>query len=360
MAEIDWGYSSEPDDTNSPLSPFEQQLGRHWTSEDDDRLRSGQNPAGITQSAIDTYTSGGMTWPGPRAVQPIGVTENPRPRAFPLPPLSPNRPPPTTPPPTGRNNPTPSPWSPTFNDAPTRQYEELIQAQLALYQAQLAEMQQAAAAAKARRAATGPAADRLTGYINERVGKLQGPAYTGAEGEVIRTQFLDPLERDRSAAQKRALEQISARGMRPESGIANQLMLDVNRAFDEQRTRGQGTIASRQIEEQRSREQEAQSLLQYLVQLPDAVARGDLDFVNYTQSLISQPGQQSLTVAQLLADLPRERLNDALATLGLAPSMGGNSATLLSLLNNQQSQRYLQNAVTSNAWANVGRSFFPG
>lgn len=268
------------------------------------------------------------------------------------------------PPPSGPSGPTvqapPSPWEAAFNDPRTRQYEQLLQAQLDMYRAQQAEMQRAAEEARQRRSATAAAVDRVTGYTNQRIAKLQGPAYTGSEQEVLRTQLLDPLERDRHAARQRALEQIAARGMDPRSGIAQELLLQVDRAFDEHRTRAQGSIASRQIEEQRSREQEAQQLLQYLAMLPDAVARGDLDFVSYVQGLINQPGQQGLTVAQLLSDLPRERLYDALATLGISPSMSGTSASLLGLLNNQQQNRLIQNQLGAGAWQNIGRSFFPG
>jgi hypothetical protein len=250
-----------------------------------------------------------------------------------------------------------------FNDPLTKQYEQLLQAQLGIYQQQQAQMQQQAQEAAQRRATTADAVKRLMEYANQRVAKLQAPAYTGSEQEVLRTQLLDPLERDRTAAQRRALQQIGARGFDPSSGIAQQLLQDVNRAYDEQRTRAQGTVASRQIEEQRSREQEAEKLLQYLSQLPDATARGDLDFVNYTQNLIQQPGHQALTAGQLLADLPTQRLNDALATLGVAPSAYGASNNAVQLLQQLQNQRYMQ----QNQWAqyfgnlgnSLGRSFQP-
>lgn len=246
-----------------------------------------------------------------------------------------------------------------FNDPLTKQYEQLLQQQMGLYQQQQATMQQQAQEAAQRRAATADAVKRLTEYTNQRVSKLQAPAYTGSEQEVLRTQLLDPLERDRQAARKRALETISGRGYELDSGVAQQLLLEVDRAFDEQRTRAQGTVASRQIEEQRSREQEAQQLLQYLSQLPDAQARGDLDFVNYTQGLINQPGAQSLTTGQLLADLPTKRLNDALATLGMSPSMSGAGSNSIQLLQQLQNQRYMQQRQWADYFGQIGQSFQP-
>ena len=241
-----------------------------------------------------------------------------------------------------------------FNDPLTKQYEQLLQQQMGLYQQQQATMQQQAQEAAQRRAATAEAVRKLTEYTNQRVSKLQAPAYTGSEQEVLRTQFLDPLERDRTAARQRALETISGRGYELDSGVAQQLLQDVDRAFNEQRTRAQGTIASRQIDEQRSREQEAQQLMQYLAQLPDATARGDLDFVNYTQGLINQPGTQALTTGQILADIPTQRLNDALATMGVAPSMSGASHSAVQLLQQLQNQRYMQQRQWADYFGNIG------
>lgn len=246
-----------------------------------------------------------------------------------------------------------------FNDPLTKQYEQLLQQQMALYQQQQTTMQQQAAAAEQRRSATTEAVKRLTEYANQRVTKLQGPAYTGSEQEVLRTQLLDPLERDRQAARQRALETISSRGYELDSGVAQQLLQEVDRAFNEQRTRAQGTIASRQIEEQRGREQEAQQLLQYLAMLPDATARGDIDFVAYLQNLIAQPGQQAVVTGQTLADIPTKRLNDALATLGMSPSMSGANTNSIQLLQNLQNQRYMQQQQWAQYFNSIGNSFQP-
>lgn len=248
---------------------------------------------------------------------------------------------------------TTSTYAGVFSDPLTKQYESLLQAQLGLYQQQQAAMQQAAQAAEQRRAATADAVKRMEAYMNQRVGQLQGPAYTGPEAEVLRTRLLDPLERDRTAAQRRALEQIGARGMDPSSGIAQQLLKDVNRYFDEARTREQGGFAQRQIEEERSRGQEAQQLLQYLAMLPDAQARGDLDFVAYLQNLIAHPGTQGLAVGQAMADLPGQRLNEALAALGIAPPISGANNSVAQLLQLLQSNRF-QN---QQGWQNFGLSF---
>lgn len=262
--------------------------------------------------------------------------------------------------------------------------QQLLTSQRAQYDAQQKALEEAARSAEQRRGATAAEVDRLTKYLNARVGKLQGPAYTGTEAEVLRTQLLDPLERDRTAAQKRALEQISSRGYELDSGVAQELLAQVNRAFDEQRTSAQGGLAQRQIDEQRSREQEAQQLLQYLAALPDATARGDLEYVTYVQNLLNQPrqaslatgiaggtgvaqlmdlpnqpGMQGLGIAQLLAELPAKRLNEALAALGVAPSPSGTTSGLIQLLEQQRQQRAQQQQQAADYWSQIGRSFQP-
>ena len=336
--------------------------------------------------------------------------------------------------------------------------QQLFQQQRAQYEAQQRQLEEAARQAELRRGSTGQAADRLTQFINQRVAglqqpdpaaaeverllgflgqratKLQGPAYTGTEQEVLRTQLLDPIERDRQAARKRALQTISSRGYEFDSGVAQQLLLEVDRAFNEQRTSAQGALSQRQIEEQRSREQEAQTILDYLPQvkrgqaeqqrgreqeaqqllqylsgMPDAIARGDLEYVTYVQSLLNQPrqasaaagmaggtsiaqlqnllnqprqaallsnvaggtsvaqlmdlmnrpGTQAMSTGQILADLPTKRLNDALATLGMSPSMSGAGSNSIQLLQQLQNQRNMQQGQWADYFGRIGQSFQP-
>ena len=278
---------------------------------------------------------------------------------------------PTGPKPTPRPTPSPDPrWTPpgfaAFNDPYTKQFEALLQAQLELMRQQQAEMRRASEAAQQRRSAAETRRGQLEAFINERVGKLKGPAYTGTEQEVLRTQLLDPIERDRSAAQQRALQRISARGLTPESGIAADLQRLVDEEFNQMRTSAQGGLAQRQIEEQRSREQEAQQLLTFLMQLPDAAARGDLDFLNTIHGYIAQPGRESIQVGDILSELPTRRLNDALRVLGVAPqglssptSPSSGNTQILQLLQLLQNNRGMNQNAWGNYFGNLGTSFQP-
>lgn len=250
-----------------------------------------------------------------------------------------------------------SSYSAQFSDPLTAQYEQLLQSQTALYQQQQAQMQQEATRQQATRDQTAAAAKQLTDFLQQRVAKLQQPAYSGAEQEVLRTRALEPIENDRAAAQKRALENIGSRGFDPSSGIAQELLQQTNRSFDQERSRAQNDLAYNQIQEQRSRDQEAQQLLQYLAQLPEATARGDLGFVDYLNQLVNQPGQSALATGGTLADLPVQRTQLAAQIAGLPVSPTSSVQGLLSLLQNAQSNRYLNQGNSADFWRQIGLSF---
>lgn len=251
-----------------------------------------------------------------------------------------------------------SAYSPQFSDPLTREYERLLKSQTALYERQQADMDREAADKELVRKQTDDAVKKLMDFLNKRVDTLQQPAYTDSEAEVLKTRLLDPLERDRTASRNRTLNNIGSRGFDPSSGIAQQLFQDVDRVYDEQRTRTHGDIAYEQIQEERSRDQEAQDLLKYLAQLPTAAARGDLDFVNYLDNLVSQPGERALGTSALLADLPVQRAQLALQTLGLGGQPQSAVPGVLGLLDNARLNRQSNQQQGSDFWRNIGYSYF--
>jgi len=248
-------------------------------------------------------------------------------------------------------------YSPQFSDPLTKQYEQLLKSQTSLYQKQQAKMQQEAAQQAQVRAQTDAAVKRLMAFINQRVDTLQQPAYTDSESNIIKTRLLDPLEADRGASQQRALNNVGSRGFDPSSGIAQQMFQDIDREYDKSRSRVHGDVAYEQIQEQRSREQEAQELLKYLTQLPMASARGDLDFVNYLDNLVSQPGERALGTSALSADLPVQRTQLALQTLGLGGQPINSINGVMALLNNSTQNRLLNQQNNNSFWSGIGESF---
>lgn len=207
-----------------------------------------------------------------------------------------------------------------YADPATQQLEAYLNEQMASLRAQREAQEQANVGLRARRGEAQSASDRLTKFLTERAARLQGPAYTGTEQEILRTQQLDPIERDRSAAHQRALHHISARGFDPESGIAQELLNQVDRAFDQQRASAQGELGYRQIAEQRSREQEAQQLLGYIPQAERAGTEGDLAFLQALDAAVNRPADAQLPLSMLQYQLPQQALQQALMAMGLAPS----------------------------------------
>lgn len=244
-----------------------------------------------------------------------------------------------------------------FTDPLTKKYEQLLSSQTGLYQQQQAQMQQEVARKQAVRGQTEEAVKKLLAYVNQRTTQLQGPAYTGREQEIMRTQALDPIERDRTASRSRALDNIGSRGFDPSSGIAQDLMNQVDRGYDSERAGAQGELAYKQIMEERSRQQEAQKLMQYAAQLPEAAARGDLSFVQYLNEMINQPGQNALATQALLAELPVQRTQLGAQILGLGGSPQSSVPNVMSLLNNAQQNRYMNQQNYAGYFQNLGRSF---
>lgn len=185
----------------------------------------------------------------------------------------------------------------------------------------------------------------LIAFLTKRAGTLQQDPYTGAEAEVLRTQALDPIENDRQAARQRALGRVSQRGMDPTSGIAQQLLNDTDAGFDRSRAVAQNDLAYRTINEKRSREQEAQSLLASIPDIQRAGMSGDLDFLQMLNAAVNQPAvsaaqtagqsaglgqtvrdeqqarrQEALAIATMLQQLPTSAMQQSLAAIGMAPN----------------------------------------
>lgn len=214
----------------------------------------------------------------------------------------------------------PSSYAAQFNDQSTRLLEQYLTQQMSALSAQQAAQEQANAGLRGRMPEIQAATDRLVKYLNERATSLQGAPYTGTEQEILRTQMLEPIERDRTAANQRALQQIGGRGLTPESGISQELMNQVNSVFDRARAGAQGDLAYRTVNEQRSRQQEAQQLLGLVPQVQRAGATGDLALLQALDAAVNQPAQQAIGLATANQRLPSMAMDDALRVMGLGGS----------------------------------------
>ena len=175
----------------------------------------------------------------------------------------------------------------------------------------------------------------LEQYLKANLERLKQPAYTGPEAEVLRTRAFEPIEADRQAARQRALARISQAGYLPSSGTAQELLNQIDTAYDMARAGAQNTLAYGQIGEERSRQQEALSLVSLLQQLPSMAQQQALaaiglapspeSMVNQLMALfqIGQQGrQQGLGSYEMLGAL-LPYLTRAFPSQGQVPSMGG-------------------------------------
>lgn len=209
--------------------------------------------------------------------------------------------------------------------------------------------------------AAGTQEQQLMDYLQKRFQDLQGPGYTGAENEAIRTGALDPIETDRQAARKRVMERLSARGLTPDSGIAQQALLEVDKAFDAMRGATQTALTTNDLNRREDRQTRAQTIGAELVDIPQQRAREQLDVygaLNQLSQLARQEDEarqrEAVGYGGALADLGPQRLQLAMQAAG----MGGNPSSMFSNLMqlaglNQNASLYGANNQSS-LWSGLG------
>lgn len=182
---------------------------------------------------------------------------------------------------------------------------------------------------------TDPATQQWEQLIRKLVERMTTPqpTWTDAQLELMQTQSLDPLERQRAAMKQQQTQRLAQRGIVPGSGVFDEAMAAIDRQFNQLRTQTQADFATQ------------------------AIGRED--------ALFNNNEQRALNATNLFKQIPQyadTRLQ--LAANTLIPS---NPAQLLSL-----QQQYQQQAMQNN-WrqqqmnqefygnlANVILSFFGG
>jgi hypothetical protein len=173
--------------------------------------------------------------------------------------------------------------------------------------------------------------------LQERFTDLKGPGYTGAENEVLRTQALDPIERDRSAAKQRLTERLAAMGHTPQSGVFQDAMRRLDAEFEGIRGVSQTQLATNEIGRRENRNQRAEMIGAQLADIPELRAREQLDVFQALESLgmvarneDEARSREAITYGGVLSDLGPQRLQLAMQAAG----MGGNPASLGGVLSN--------------------------
>jgi hypothetical protein len=254
----------------------------------------------------------------------------------------------------GANGAMPGGYTAQFGDPSTRQFEAYLMQQMQALEAQRTAQGQANVGLRGQMTDAQGATKRLTDFLGQRASQLQQPAYTGAEQEILRTQMLDPIERDRTAANKRALENVGSRGFDPTSGVAQELFGQVNRGFDERRAAAQGDLAYRQINEKRSREQEAQALLGAIPGIQRGAGGADLQYLQMLDAAMNKPREQGINLSQQLYRLPAQAQADALQAMGMGGSPDALFNNAMQLYNAQNQQGQYQDQQNAQYWQMLG------
>lgn len=257
-----------------------------------------------------------------------------------------------------------------YSDPYTQMMEELIKSRIGMLQGGINDpMRQQYMDAMQRRATAlaglEPEYQKLLERLEGRFNDLQGPGYTGAENEVLRTQALDPIERDRSAARKRVMERMAAAGHTMESGVMQMALAEVDKAFDSERASSQTTLAADDVRRREGRQQRADQIRGALYDIPQARAREQLDVMDAMQ-LLEQTFRQeeearsreAIGYSGTLADLGPQRLQLAMQAAG----MGGNPSSyfnnLMQLASLNQNASFLNQQNRSNWLNGLGSALF--
>ena len=179
--------------------------------------------------------------------------------------------------------------------------------------------------------------DRLMKFIGDQFGELStSQGYSPEEQAILRTQALEPIERDRQALNQRVLERTAARGILPSSGLHELDLRGVDRDAETRRTVAQRDLAINAINKRTQDRGTALSL-----------ARLGLDVPN-------QQGQQALGVANQLYQLPRTALLDSLQVLNASSPQSAISPLLQQQQQAQQQAQFDQQR-TAQLWAQIGQ-----
>ncbi len=254
-----------------------------------------------------------------------------------------------------------------YNDPYTKMLEEMLKSRIGNLNTPVSDpyRDQYAAALQKRTADLNNMGEgqikQLMDFLQKRFTDLQGPGYTGAENEVWRTQALDPIEQDRSAARKRIIERMAARGHTMESGPMQAALLEVDKAFDQLRGETQTQMASTDLARREGRQQRAETIGAQLTDIPEQRARESLDVQSALEQLSAlvrneqdARSRESLGYAGTLSDLGPQRLQLALQAMGMGGSPESLGNTLFNVAGLNQNAANLNRSNSGNLWSGLG------
>lgn len=185
-------------------------------------------------------------------------------------------------------------------------------------------------------------------YMRRYFQQLQQPGYTAAEQDLMQTQALDPMERQRQAARRQVQERMARSGIANganggQGGLVERAMQDVDRQFNEMRTRTQSGFAASQINADRQRQAQAAQVGASLSQAQQAAATNDEGRMMQALSLLWQIPQYADSRLQL-ANSVTQPMNPAALIAALSGYQQGN-----------QQQGNINNSNNAAMWQQLGQ-----
>jgi len=207
-----------------------------------------------------------------------------------------------TPAPTVGNNPN------VFSDPATKEWEQALRAMVD----------------RLNKPTNLPDYQPLVDYMRQYIEQLKQPGHTAEQQDLIQTQTLDPLERQRQAAHQQVIQRLAARGIAPSSGVVEKALQDVDRQFEQLRTKTQADFALNEIDLNKSNKDRALAVGGQLAGLEAGMASGDEQRANQAVSMLFQLPQFANTRLQLaLQTLGSGQVNPGLfSNLGMFQQQG--------------------------------------
>jgi hypothetical protein len=211
--------------------------------------------------------------------------------------------------------------------------------------------------------------EQFQGIANRRLEQLKSPLFsTGGPTDtpdamrnsaLLNTKFVEPLMQQRDAAQKRALDRASARGLGLTSGLTEEMARGVDSQFDQSLSQGYRDLMLHEVSANEGREQEAVGIGQLLASLAANPAQmssagqlagigqglqGDdlrnlLSAVGVSQGMAQLPLQNMMAAGSMMNTLNNQPIPQADPTTNLIQLLMGMANSGEGAMNNAMNQQ---------------------
>lgn len=166
-------------------------------------------------------------------------------------------------------------------------------------------------------------------------GDFQQGGFTSGEQEIFTTQAMDPLERLRTSRKQQVTHELSRRGIAPTSGVAVQMLQDVDRQFDAMRSQTQAGLAGQFAQERVARLLQSLGLLGNLA----GTENQRLDQAFQYRTVPLNLADRAFGQAMQVFNAGEMSANNAYNRLAGTYNMGGNPLSLVNPLMNLANQQ---------------------